>query len=82
MMKPAVPTWPIFVLPPPVITSQVPYVVGSSTSIQTDPAISKNGKTDFGKTVKPGIYWWRVGATAKAGAPVAWSTARHINVTA
>jgi flagellar hook assembly protein FlgD len=40
------------------------------------------GKTDFGKTVKPGIYWWRVGATAKAGAPVAWSTARHINVTA
>jgi hypothetical protein len=40
------------------------------------------GKTDFAKTVKPGIYWWRVGATAKAGAPVAWSTARHINVTA
>ena len=40
------------------------------------------GKTDFGKTVKPGIYWWRVGATAKAGAPVAWSIARHINVTA
>jgi hypothetical protein len=40
------------------------------------------GKTDFAKTVKPGVYWWRVGATAKAGAPVAWSIARHINVTA
>lgn len=40
------------------------------------------GKTDLGKPVKPGIYWWRVGATARAGAPVAWSIFRHINVTA
>ena len=40
------------------------------------------GKTDFGKTVKPGIYWWRVGATAKAGGTVGWSKVRHINVTA
>jgi flagellar hook assembly protein FlgD len=40
------------------------------------------GKTDFGKTVKPGEYFWRVGATAKAGAPVAWSQFRHVNVKA
>jgi flagellar hook assembly protein FlgD len=40
------------------------------------------GKTDFGKAVKPGIYWWRVGATAKAGGTVGWSVYRHINVTA
>src|SRR5262245_12813947 len=40
------------------------------------------GKTDFGKTVKPGVYFWRVGATAKAGAPVVWSQFRHVNVKA
>jgi flagellar hook assembly protein FlgD len=40
------------------------------------------GKTDVGKTVKPGVYFWRVGATQKAGATVAWSQFRHVNVKA
>ncbi len=40
------------------------------------------GKTDAGKPVKPGEYFWRVGATARAGAPVGWSQFRHVNVTA
>jgi flagellar hook assembly protein FlgD len=40
------------------------------------------GKTDLGKPVKPGVYFWRVGATQKAGAPVKWSQFRHVNVKA
>jgi flagellar hook assembly protein FlgD len=40
------------------------------------------GKTDAGKAVKPGVYFWRVGGTQKAGSPVGWSTFRHVNVTA
>jgi flagellar hook assembly protein FlgD len=40
------------------------------------------GKTDAGKPVKPGEFFWRVGATAKAGAAVGWSQFRHVNVTA
>ena len=40
------------------------------------------GKNDLDKAVKPGTYFWRVGATAKAGAPIAWSRFRHVIVTA
>src|SRR6202043_3033915 len=35
--------------PPTTIASPVPYVVTSNTVIQTDPAITTNGVTDFGK---------------------------------
>jgi hypothetical protein len=34
---------------PSVISSPVPYVITSGTTIQTDPAITTNGKTDYGK---------------------------------
>jgi hypothetical protein len=34
---------------PSVITSPVPYVITSGTTISTDPAITTNGVTDFGK---------------------------------
>jgi len=34
---------------PSVITSSVPYLITSGTSISTDPAITTNGVTDFGK---------------------------------
>jgi hypothetical protein len=34
---------------PSVITSSVPYVITSGTTISTDPAITTNGVTDFGK---------------------------------
>lgn len=37
---------------PPVITSSNPYVVGSGTRITTDPAITSNGLTDFGKVYR------------------------------
>jgi flagellar hook assembly protein FlgD len=40
------------------------------------------GKTDAGKAVKPGVYFWRVGATQRAGEPVKWSVFRHVNVKA
>ena len=40
------------------------------------------GKTDAGKAVKPGVYFWRVGATKSAGGAVKWSQFRHVNVTA
>jgi flagellar hook assembly protein FlgD len=40
------------------------------------------GKTDAGKPVKPGTYFWRIGATQKAGGTVGWSQFRHVNVTA
>lgn len=40
------------------------------------------GKNDLGKSVKPGVYYWRVGATQKAGSPVKWSQFRHVNVKA
>jgi flagellar hook assembly protein FlgD len=40
------------------------------------------GKTDAGKAVKPGVYFWRVGATQKAGSSVKWSQFRHVNVKA
>jgi flagellar hook assembly protein FlgD len=40
------------------------------------------GKTDAGKAVKPGVYFWRVGATKSAGGTVKWSQFRHVNVTA
>jgi hypothetical protein len=40
------------------------------------------GKTDGGTAVKPGTFFWRVGTTQKAGATVAWSQFRHVNVTA
>jgi hypothetical protein len=32
-----------------VISSPVPYVIGSGTVITTDPSITTNGVTDFGK---------------------------------
>ena len=35
--------------PPSTITSPVPYVINSSTIIHTDPSITTNGVTDFGK---------------------------------
>jgi hypothetical protein len=34
---------------PSVISSPVPYVIGSGTTITTDPSITTNGVTDFGK---------------------------------
>ncbi len=34
---------------PSVIVSSTPYQIGSGTAIVTDPAITTNGKTDFGK---------------------------------
>jgi len=34
---------------PPVISSLVPYLIGSDTTINTDPTITTNGVTDFGK---------------------------------
>ena len=34
---------------PTVIASSTPYQIGSGTTIQTDPAITTNGRTDFGK---------------------------------
>jgi hypothetical protein len=40
------------------------------------------GHDDITHEVKPGTYFWRVGATAKAGAPVVWSEFRHVIVTA
>ncbi len=40
------------------------------------------GKNDVGKAVKPGVYYWRVGTTQKAGAAVKWSAFRHVNVKA
>ena len=40
------------------------------------------GKNDLDKAVKPGTYFWRVGATAKAGAAIVWSRFRHVIVTA
>ena len=40
------------------------------------------GHDDATHPVKPGTYYWRVGATAKAGAPVMWSQFRHVLVTA
>jgi hypothetical protein len=40
------------------------------------------GKTDLKKPVKPGVYFWRVGATQKAGAAIGWSVFRHVKVTA
>jgi hypothetical protein len=40
------------------------------------------GKTDLKKPVKPGVYYWRVGATQKAGGTVGWSVFRHLKVTA
>lgn len=38
------------------------------------------GRDDITHQVKPGTYFWRVGATAKAGSPVVWSQFRHVNV--
>src|ERR1022692_2005788 len=35
--------------PPSVISSPVPYVITSGTTITTDPSITTNGATDFGK---------------------------------
>lgn len=40
------------------------------------------GKNDVGNPVKPGVYFWRVGTTQKAGSPVKWSQFRHVNVIA
>ena len=40
------------------------------------------GKNDAGNSVKPGVYFWRVGTTQKAGSPVKWSQFRHVNVKA
>ena len=40
------------------------------------------GHDDVTHQVKPGTYFWRVGATAKAGAPIVWSGFRHVIVTA
>ena len=37
---------------------------------------------DGSKPVTPGTYYWRVGATQKAGSAVKWSQFRHVNVTA
>jgi flagellar hook assembly protein FlgD len=40
------------------------------------------GHDDITHQVKPGTYYWRVGATAKAGSTVVWSVFRHVIVTA
>jgi hypothetical protein len=40
------------------------------------------GRDDVTHQVKAGTYFWRVGATAKAGDPVVWSGFRHVIVTA
>jgi hypothetical protein len=40
------------------------------------------GHDDITHQVKAGTYFWRVGATAKAGDPVVWSGFRHVIVTA
>jgi hypothetical protein len=40
------------------------------------------GKNDLGRAVKPGVYFWRIGATQKAGGAIGWSQFRHVNVTA
>jgi hypothetical protein len=40
------------------------------------------GHDDATHPVTPGTYFWRVGATAKAGAPIVWSGFRHVIVTA
>jgi hypothetical protein len=40
------------------------------------------GKNDAGRPVKPGVWFWRIGATARVGAPVKWSQFRHVNLTA
>jgi hypothetical protein len=40
------------------------------------------GHDDATRPVNPGTYFWRVGATAKAGDPVVWSGFRHVIVTA
>ncbi|MEP6641530.1 MAG: hypothetical protein ABJB93_06435 [Gaiellales bacterium] len=40
------------------------------------------GHDDVTHQVTPGTYFWRVGATAKAGDPVVWSGFRHVIVTA
>src|SRR5207244_11801312 len=42
------PTPSKFGTPPPIVTS-VPYPIDNGTTIQTDPAITRGGVTDFGK---------------------------------
>jgi hypothetical protein len=40
------------------------------------------GRDDVAHLVKPGTYYWRIGAVQKAGSPVRWSRFRHVTVTA
>jgi hypothetical protein len=47
------PTPSKFGTPPPIITS-VPYPIDNGTAIQTDPAITRGGVTDFGKIYRDG----------------------------
>jgi hypothetical protein len=54
---------------PSVISSPVPYVIGSGTTITTDPTITTNGVTDFGKiyrgpTLDGPASAWLFGATS------------------
>ncbi len=47
-IPPPTPTVSKFGTPPPIVTS-VPYPIDNSTTIQTDPVITRGGVTDFGK---------------------------------
>src|SRR6266487_380186 len=63
---------------PPVITSPVPYVITSGTVITTDPSITTNGVTDFGKiyrgqTDDGAFTLWAFGSTS------AFDTALHLD---
>ena len=50
---------------PSVISSPVPYVIGSGTTITTDPAITTNGTTDFGKIYRGPE--WKLQAPLRSG---------------
>jgi FecR protein len=55
--------------PPSVITSPVPYVITSGTVITTDPSITTNGVTDFGKiwrgsAIDGAFSIWAFGSTS------------------
>ncbi len=55
--------------PPPTVTSPNPYVIAGGTTITTDPAITTNGVTDFGKiyrgqAVDGPVSAWAFGSTS------------------
>ena len=85
---PITPTPPVTPTPPPptpskfgtpsVISSPNPYLITSGTTISTDPAITTNGVTDFGKiyrgqTDDGAFSLWAFGSTS------AFDTALHID---